>query len=332
MNFYPSRKKTVSKNLDAIKSFVLPGGLSTTAKRIVVPANKLRELVKVHPLNPRHQEALTEDSLSDILPSIQESGIFMEGIAEEVNGQYLLLDSSRRLAAALIAEKDLPLWVFDEKQQLTRRQAEYITEIARKQRNLSYREEGTILVKAMAEKPELNDISSLMAEFRYQPNQERTVRRYVDAAVIPEDIIKLFPDSEGIPNEYYAKLKAICKEVVRLENIRQGKEESAVDFFSRITPRIVEWVKGVKNVIEIDKNLPLLDRQKATLDKLSFEIYGAPKKVSTTNWTEPEKIFQKGKWSYAEVKRHTNGRELLIHTKQLTKEQEKQILDLIAAF
>ncbi|WP_199438606.1 ParB N-terminal domain-containing protein [Vibrio owensii] len=330
--FYPTRRKSTTPSPEMTKTFTLPGGLTTQARRVVVPADKLKDLAMAHPLNPRHQEALTEDSLADILPSIRESGVITEGIAEEVEGKFLLLDSSRRMAAALIANKDLPLWVFDKDLRLTRRQAEYITEIARMQRNLSYREEGTILIKAMAEKSELNDIQALMQEFRYQPSQERTVRRYLDAAVIPEEIINLFPDSEGIPNDFYAKLKAICKEVARLEKIKQAKEESVLAFFKRIEPIISEWIKGVKNVMSIDEELPVHERQQQVLTKLSYEVYGAPKKTAPETWSQAERLFNRGKWSYADIQRHKNGRELKIHTKQLTKEQESQLLNLIKSF
>lgn len=332
MSFYESkRNRNKKESISQITSrvFVMRDGTERKATRVIVPNKHLKDKVDIHPLNPRYQEALTEEALSDILPSIQEVGVTFEGVAEYANGKYLLLDSSRRLAAAELTGSDLPLWAFDEGANLSRTDAEYITEISRLHRPLSRREHGLPLVKAIASDSSLEDYSVLLQKFRFKPTQERTVRRYVSAASLPQELIDLFPDSEGIPNDYYDSLKAICKAIGKKEDITQSKFEHDIYYFARLKPILLAWLK--KYPINVDQSLETSEKQQLILQELKA-LVGNKRVVKVATWSTPDRIYNKTKHTYAELTRHKNGKEIQIRCRQLNKLQETQLVELLRSF
>ncbi|WP_394153626.1 hypothetical protein [Vibrio maritimus] len=333
MSFYETkRNRNRSKDTESqviSRTFVMRDGSKHNASRVVVPHSDLKRRVEVHPLNPRYQEALTEEALEDILPSIKETGVIYEGIAENIDGKFLVLDSSRRLAAAEIGGADLPLWVFEEGSQLSRTDAEYLTEVSRLHRPLSRREHGLSLIKAITEDESLQDFSKLIKKFRFKASQERTVRRYISAAVLPQELIDLFPDSEGIPNDYYDKLKSICKAVGKSEGVTQGKLEHDIPFFERLSPILLRWLSNQS--ICVDASLETADKQAFVLNELT-RLSHNNKTNPTPLWSQPERIYDKSKYTYAELTRHSSGKEIRLKCRQLSKEQEQSIIRLIASF
>ncbi|MGR5096587.1 hypothetical protein ACPV5O_24930 [Vibrio maritimus] len=333
MSFYEN-KRSRNRNKEAsnqaiTREFVMRDGSKLPAKRVVVPHAELKSRVAVHPLNPRYQQALSEEALADILPTISTTGVNHEGVAETVDGKYLVLDSSRRLAAAEIGGADLPLWVFDESANLSRADAEYIAEIARLHRALSYREQGLPLVKAIKDDEKLEHFPALLEKFRFKPSQERTVRRYISAAVLPQELIDLFPDSEGIDSKYYDKLKSVCKAVGREHKETQGKTEHDVTFFERLTPTLLDWIKTVQ--VTVDASLSTQEKQASILKQLTG-LSSVEKPSVQPTWSKPERVFEKSKHTYAEVIRHKNGKEVQIKCRQLNAEQEAKLMELLASF
>ncbi len=339
--FYGTKKKKVVGNTvePDVRTFKLPGNKIVKAKRVVVPFSDFQNYelgnldssaVHIHKLNPRAQERLDRDALSDILPFVETSGVTFEGIAEEDNGKYLLLDSSRRFACARIVGCDLPLFVFDKADNLNKEQAKYIAELCRTSRPLSYREEGMLLLSELTENNEIDTIEKVMAEFRYKESQKKTVERYIDAAMISENLINLFPDPEGIPNDFYAKLKSFSKSFAKKHDIKPEKNETQWQFFKRLNIDLDDFVS--KSNIEV--NFEELDDIKAKHTAVFREIedlFDEPKDIKPT-WSEPEYLHQKSKYNYVNVSRHKNGRDLRINAKRLTKEQEQQLFDLIQSF
>nr|QTX13920.1 Chromosome (plasmid) partitioning protein ParB [Klebsiella pneumoniae] len=60
------------------------------------PAQKLLIKTLVHELNPRNQEAVDDLSTREILPLIKENGVTTEAIAVYRDGQFYLIEGSRR--------------------------------------------------------------------------------------------------------------------------------------------------------------------------------------------------------------------------------------------
>ncbi|MGR5448740.1 hypothetical protein ACP3V3_02905 [Vibrio sp. PNB22_3_1] len=312
------------------RTFTMPDGTELIGRHVIVPSAQIEEMVVVHPLNPRYQKAITAESLGDILPLIIQGGVQFEGIAVEMDGKFAVLDASRRRMAAIIAKKDLPLWVFESDAPLSRKNSEYISEVARASKALSYREEGMLLIKAMHEDPKLNNLEALMDAFRYDAKQERTVRRYIDAAIIPQELIDMFPDSENIPNDFYSKLKAICKEVARRENVKPEKDEATAAFFERLRPIMQAWAaKHQDSIMNVDPQLKKDARQSIVLENMKTCIYGKNEAQPDPTWSQPERIYELNKSTYVSLKRHKNGREIKLHAKRLTQKKEQQLLDFI---
>ncbi|MCZ5619840.1 hypothetical protein O5552_07210 [Escherichia coli] len=63
------------------KLFTLHNNRKLEAEHIIVPAEKVELETAVHPMNPRNQEALTENAVRDILKQIEERGVDTEGVA-----------------------------------------------------------------------------------------------------------------------------------------------------------------------------------------------------------------------------------------------------------
>ncbi|EHA1127109.1 hypothetical protein BOO92_13875 [Vibrio navarrensis] len=206
---YGSENEQVNTSVEQVQTAKLTRTFcdgQLTAERVVIRAQDVARLTQKHPLNLRNQEALSLDAVRDIYPSIKEEGVNVEGVAvldRELN-IYLLLDSSRRRYCAIAAEKDLPLWVLSEP---TPAQIMQIIKDSQKVKRWSYREEGKYFLSVKME----NGFAKNEELASYLGIGIETVRKKVQAAEIADELVKVFPDQEGVPNTFYAKLAKIEK-------------------------------------------------------------------------------------------------------------------------
>lgn len=71
--------------------------------RVTIPADRIKELVDIHPLNPRIQKFLNNVSLSKLMKEIvKTNGVQQPPVCVYDNGKYKTLDGSRRTMASLI--------------------------------------------------------------------------------------------------------------------------------------------------------------------------------------------------------------------------------------
>ncbi|MEZ9618168.1 ParB family protein [Vibrio sp. 10N.261.55.E12] len=284
------------------KTFTFASGKTATAERVVVTADELQVITEVHPLNPRRQESLTLDSVRDIFSSIQEEGVHTEGVAtKDERGIYQLLDSSRRRFVCVHVKKDLPLWVIEGEVE----QSDLIAFIQTTQavKRLSYRELGLGYQTIMLEQG-FTKIDELA---EYLNIGRETCRKRFTAATIDQRLIEVFPDCEGIPNSYYAKLAKVDKLL---------KKEGA-----GVTRFLSDLKLNVVQAINVE------DKQKLVLKQIEANISKDSKKVS---WNTQPLVKFDDKNKYAKVSRSSDNRGLKIELSRLSADVYDEIVQFVS--
>ncbi|MCD9527844.1 ParB family protein [Photobacterium carnosum] len=293
----------LQKNEGIKKTFSFASGRKVSATRIVVAANELKNKTVIHKLNPRRQDSLTLDSVRDILISIEQEGVHTEGVAtKNVQGIYELLDSSRRRYSCLHAQKELPLWVIEESID----DADLIAFIQTTQsvKRLSYRELGADYETLMKEGAftKIDELAEYLSVGR-----ETCRKRYV-AASINQALISVFPDCEGIPNGYYAKLAKIEKQL--------SKENTSV----------TKFISSLKfNDAEEDTSVE--DKQKAILNLMEVKLKKPTDKVT---WNTTTLADFDDKNTYAKVLKSSDSRGLKIELSRLPSELYDDIIKYVS--
>lgn len=294
----------LQKNEGVTKTFTFASGKKVNATRIVVAPNELESKTAIHKLNPRRQKSLTLDSVRDILESIRQESVHTEGVAiKNDQGIYELLDSSRRRFSCLHTQKDLPLWVIED----TINESDLVAFIQTTQsvKRLSYRELGSDYDVLMKE-GDFNKIDEL-AEY-LSLGRETCRKRYV-AASINQALISVFPDCEGIPNGYYAKLAKIEKQL--------SKEKTSITTF----------INSLK-LNDDEENIRVEDKQKSILQSMNNKLKKATNKViwKTTSLAEFD-----DKNTYAKISKSSDNRNLKIELSRLPSELYDDIVQYISA-
>lgn len=293
----------LQKNEGVKKTFTFASGKKVSATRIVVAATELKNKTAIHKLNPRRQDSLTVDSVRDILISIEQEGVHTEGVAtKNEQGVYELLDSSRRRFSCLHAQKELPLWVIEEDID----EADLIAFIQTTQsvKRLSYRELGADYERLMKEGgfTKIDEIAEYLSLGR-----ETCRKRYV-AASINQSLISVFPDCEGIPNGYYAKLAKIEKQLAK-------EKTSVTKFISSLKLNGAEEGTGVE------------DKQKAILDLMETKLKKPTDKVT---WKTTTLANFDDKNTYAKVLKSSDNRGLKIELSRLPSDLYDDIIKYVS--
>ena len=293
----------LQKNEGIKKTFSFASGRKVSATRIVVAANELKNKTVIHKLNPRRQDSLTLDSVRDILISIEQEGVHTEGVAtKNVQGIYELLDSSRRRYSCLHAQKELPLWVIEESID----DADLIAFIQTTQsvKRLSYRELGADYETLMKEGAftKIDELAEYLSVGR-----ETCRKRYV-AASINQALISVFPDCEGIPNGYYAKLAKIEKQL--------SKENTSV----------TKFISSLK-FNDAEEETSVEDKQKTILNLMEVKLKKPTDKVT---WNTTTLADFDDKNTYAKVLKSSDNRSLKIELSRLPSELYDDIIKYVS--
>ncbi len=292
----------LSKRKDSVnKTFTFASGRQANAIRVVVKASELETTTAIHPLNPRRQASLSVEAVRDILPTIQTEGVHTEGVAiKDEQGIYQLLDSSRRRFSCIQAQKDLPLWVLDDA--LEHDDLVAFIQTTQAVKRLSYRELGADY-QSLMEQLGLSKIDELAAHLNIG---RETCRKRFSAASINQQLIEVFPDCEGIPNGYYAKLAKVEKQL--------AKEGTS----------IARFIKSLK--LNIDEAACVEDKQKQVLDLIEAKASKAP---SPPRWDTQELATFDDKNKYAKVSRSSDKRGLKIELSRLSPDLYEDIIGYI---
>ncbi|MCD9515615.1 ParB family protein [Photobacterium carnosum] len=299
-----NKLSNLQKNEGIKKTFTFASGKKVSATRIVIASSELERKTVIHKLNPRIQKSLTLDSVRDILESIKQEGVHTEGVAiKNDQSVYELLDSSRRRFSCIHTQKDLPLWVIED----TINESDLVAFIQTTQsvKRLSYRELGSDYDELMKEGG-FNKIDEL-AEY-LSLGRETCRKRYV-AASINQALISAFPDCEGIPNGYYAKLAKIEKQL--------SKEKTSITTF----------INSLK-LSDDEENTRIEDKQKSILQSMENKLKKATGKVTwkTTSFAEFD-----DKNTYAKISKSSDNRNLKIELSRLPSELYDDIVQYISA-
>jgi ParB family chromosome partitioning protein len=295
--------RKLQKNEGVKKTFTFASGKTVNAIRIVVPANELNNKTAIHKLNPRRQDSLTLDSVRDILISIEQEGVHTEGVAtKNEQGVYELLDSSRRRFSCLHAQKDLPLWVIEESID----EADLIAFIQTTQsvKRLSYRELGADYETLMKE----GDFTKIDDLAEYLSLGRETCRKRYVAASISQVLISVFPDCEGIPNGYYAKLAKIEKQL--------SKEKTSV----------TKFITSLK-FNDVEEGTSVEDKQKSILNLMEIKLKKPTDKVT---WNTTTLADFDDKNTYAKVLKSSDNRGLKIELSRLPSELYDDIIKYVS--
>ena len=294
----------LQKHEGATKTFTFASGKKVNATRIVIASNELESKTAIHKLNPRRQKSLTLDSVRDILESIRQEGVHTEGVAiKNDQSVYELLDSSRRRFCCIHTQKDLPLWVIED----TINESDLVAFIQTTQsvKRLSYRELGSDYDVLMKE-GSFNKIDEL-AEY-LSLGRETCRKRYV-AASINQALISVFPDCEGIPNGYYAKLAKIEKQL--------GKEKTSITTF----------IHSLK-LSDDEEKTRVEEQQKCILQSMENKLKKATDKVT---WKTTQLAEFDDKNTYAKISKSSDNRNLKIELSRLPSELYDDIVQYISA-
>lgn len=275
--------------------FTFQGGRKIDAEHVIVPGVLVASKTCVHELNPRNQEALDENSMLDIYQQIKERGIDTEGIAVKRNDIYYLIEGSRRRYCCIQLNVDLPLWVLPD--DLSNEDIFALIRAAQSSRKFSYREVGLQYLELMAD----NNFTKNEQLAQYLNISTESVRKRIQAAQIDSRLILLFPDREGIPNNFYG----------RLAKIQSKARKELVD----INELCNNFIKNKK----INSRGDIQQVQRDILDNLSNTLNllvdsDNPKSA----WDTSELITFDNKDQYARVSRNGNGRKVRFEFNRLS--------------
>ncbi len=283
-----------------------------TAKRVVVSSSEVNVKTDIHPLNPRNQEALTLDAVRDIFPSIQKNGVNQEGVAVKCpsTGKLLLLDASRRRFCCIQSNADLPLWEIQE--DVTDEQVLAIINDSQEVKRWSYPEHAQYLLR-IAERKSL-DVSTMKIEDLAKELSigRESLRKRLAANNISKDILAVFVDYEGIPNNYYSSLTKIQNKLSRSnKNIKDTMNS------------FIQTLEGV------ELGATVFDKQATILKRLEEFVERLLNKQPKQEWSNRELCQFADKKAYARAKISPDGKTMKVELSRVGAEKMRKIERLI---
>ncbi|CAH0543299.1 ParB family protein [Vibrio marisflavi] len=194
-----------------LKEYKLESGVYK-AQRHVLSHDEIETKTRSHFLNPRNQDALNYDAASAIIESIREKGIDTDclGIWSSDNTTILVIEGSLRRYCAIETKQSYPIWVLPS-DSASNNDIRALIRDAHSLKPHSLRERGKAMMDEAGEhgiEPStltVNELAALLNVGR------ETVRKSIQALKIDEELLQIFPDYEGIPNSFYAKLARVEK-------------------------------------------------------------------------------------------------------------------------
>lgn len=279
------------------------------AKRRVIPASDVETKTGIHPLNPRNQEALTKEAVRDILPSIKENGVNVEGVAIRCSetGKLLLLDASRRRFSCILAGIDLPVWELQG--DVTDEQILAIINDSQEVKRWSYPEHANYLLTVAlrkglnAESMKIEDLAKALSIGR------ESLRKRLEAANVSLELREVFPDYEGIPNSFYSRLAKVERNL-----LKAGKS-------------VTDFIKHIQKVANADDfNGDVFDVQVAMMTTIETNVveFIGKEKVKREWTTKPLASFA-DKNAYARISHSPDKKKMKLEFSRIGLEKMKKI-------
>ncbi len=291
-----------------VKKSYLNGSLK--AKREIVKGKDIKSKTEIHYLNPRNQEALTLEAVTDIYSSIQENGVSTEGVAIEKDGKYHVLDASRRRFCCIESDQDLPLWVIEGEP--TDAQLLKLINDSQEVKKWSYPEHAQYLLR-IAERKQLDVETMKIDDLANELSIGReSLRKRLAANKVSKDILKIFVDYEGIPNNYYSVLAKIQNQLSKA-----GKD-------------IGDSMKSfIETMEDFEPGESILAKQASTLKKLEEFVDRLLMKQSKPEWSNRQLCQFEDKKAYARAKTSPDGKTMKIELSRVGAEKMREIERLV---
>lgn len=183
------RQRLTAKAGDIMTMPVLGRDVTFILRKI--PGSQVKSKTRVYANNERIQEHLNSHSLSDILPSIELDGIQVPAFGRRVENDITeTADGSRRRMGAILTQKEYPVWEGD----LTDEEMEHLTKVGNKYKETSAYERGKRYKRLLDTVYNGNQSELARAEGITRP----TIKRCINTASLPDEIVKLFPTLNDI--------------------------------------------------------------------------------------------------------------------------------------
>lgn len=249
-----TKRKTIGRTLSAVlpaypasenghaQRFMLKSGKSAVFHFENIPADEVGERTFVRfSVNGRDQNALTPESLADILRTIRLQQFF-PAIGYRNGDKIEILDGSRRRAAALLCHVGLNILVTET--EISNDDARQLAADIQTAKEHNLRETGLRLLqlreKGMSQK-EIALSEQLSAA---------KVTRAIQAASVPDDLVSLFPVQSELAHNDYRQLLLIDK-IIRSENL------SRETILAALHEKIIEFIDSGQVAADELKNLIL---------------------------------------------------------------------------
>lgn len=196
-----------------------------------IDAQQVERKTMVFADNIRLQELLDEDSLADILPTMENSGQQFPGIGREINGVIEVADGSRRRRAAILSKRDYIVLVGD----LTDAEMTYLSETGNEHQKPSAYEIG-LRYKRRLHREFCDNLTHLADDIGLD---RKTARNYIETASIPIEIIRCFKSPNDVSARAGVKLYKLYQQyedsmlLTAAELVKRKTELSTEEIFAK---------------------------------------------------------------------------------------------------
>ncbi|WP_274720609.1 ParB/RepB/Spo0J family plasmid partition protein [Xenorhabdus bovienii] len=214
-----------------------------------IPATMVEKSTMVWLGNERDQEFLTENALSDIIPTFKTTGQQTPAFGRNVSGIIEIADGSRRRKAAIFTEREYRVLDGD----LDDEQMQWLSTIGNDYRPTSAFERGQRYSRLLSTKFNEN-ISQLAIS---ENISRKVITRCVSTAKLPREIIALFShpgelsarSGESLYKSYLIDADAMFSFASHLSNRQKNQEKFSTDEIIRLLTDVVIPPKK-QNVLE----------------------------------------------------------------------------------
>ncbi|EIO4563328.1 hypothetical protein LQM11_003954 [Vibrio parahaemolyticus] len=264
------------------KIFRLESGSVTATFREIEP-NDILNQTKIHPLNPRNQDALDDSAVESTLESIRKNGIDTDclGIWSDDESSILIIEGSVRRYCAIKSKQSYPIWILPAKSATNKDIRRLIADASDKKPH-SLRERGEAYWKEAlelsddAENMTNEQLSQLLSVGR------ETLRKALQAFHVDIRLLKIMPNYEGVANNFYPKLAKIEKQLLK-------KNVQLDEFINEIATS-----DNVKNAITLSNKT---ESQQIILSEMERVAYDSTPKKIVWKTDDIVKFEQKNKFA-----------------------------------
>ncbi|MBD2812629.1 peptide transporter [Xenorhabdus sp. Vera] len=287
--------------------FTLSGGRKVEAEHVVINADQIASQTVIHEMNPRNQKALDDHAVRDILEQIRLRGVDTEGVAIKHDNKFFLIEGSRRRYCCLKTKADMPLWVLPD--DLTVEDINELINASQSSKKFSFREVG----KQYQEKMKSLGFNTNEELGRYLGLSVESIRKRIQAALVDERLISIFPDSEGIPNSFYSRL-------AKIQKLAEKSKLNLDDLCAEI---------AIETEVTDVRDSEIEGKQRSIMDNLTVALELMTSNTQAKGWETTDLISFDNKDKYARISRSANGRKVKFEFNRLNSNLLKEIEQLI---